>query len=82
MLDFEHIASHAQIMILLSFQTLLLSFLLLVVHKVSRSTFHGHIYAFYFDKEQLYRFSSCWTFMVVGHLGTFGAPLNGRQIFF
>ena len=63
-------------------QTLLLSFLLLVVHKVSRSTFHGHIYAFYFDNEHLYRFSSCRTFMVVGHLGTFGAPLNVRQIFF
>ena len=65
----------------LFFQTLLLSFLLLVVHKVSRSTFHGHIYAFYFDNEHLYRFSSCRTFMVVGHLGTFGAPLNVRQFF-
>ena len=26
-------------------------------------------------------FSPCRTFMVVGHLGTFGAPLNVRQFF-
>ena len=64
-------------------QTLLLLLLqLLVVHKVSRSAFHGNIYAFYFDKEHLYRFSPCRTFMVVGHLGTFGAPLNVRHFFF
>ena len=63
-------------------QTLLLLLLqLLVVHKVSRSAIRGNIYAFYFDKEHLYRFSPCRTFMVVGHLGTFGAPLNVRHFF-
>ena len=63
-------------------QTLLLLLLqLLVVQKVSRSTFHGNIYAFYFDNEHLNRFSPCRTFMVVGHLGTFGAPLNVRHFF-
>ena len=53
-------------------QNLLLLLLLLIVHKVSRSTFHGHINAFYSDNKQLYRFSLCRTFKVVGHLGTFG----------
>ena len=39
-------------------QTLLLLLLLqsVVVHKVSRSTFHCNICAFYFDNEHLYRF--------------------------
>ena len=58
-----------------------LSLLLLVVHKVSRPTFHGYIYTFYFDNEHLYRFSPCRIFMVAGHLGTFGAPLNVRHFF-
>ena len=63
-------------------QTLLL-FLLqsVVVHKVSRSTSHNNIYAFYFDNEHLYRFSPCRTLMGVGHIGTFGAPLNVRHFF-
>ena len=33
------------------------------------------------DNKQLYRFSPCRTFRVVGHLGTFGAPLSVRQFF-
>ena len=61
--------------------SLLLLLQLLVAHKVSRSTFHGNIYAFYFDNEHLYRFSPCRTFMVVRHLGAFGAPLNVRHFF-
>ena len=63
-------------------QNSLLLLLLLVVHKVSRSTFHGHVNAFYSDNKQLYRFSLCRTFKVVGHFGTFGASLSVQQFFF